>query len=93
VPDPPVGEAVKVAGWPLSTVDGGTETVRAVLTVTVAAGVVTVTGVEDRSVIWISNDQVPVIDRICVPDMGPGVQGNGLPKSLKVDAPGAFSSD
>jgi hypothetical protein len=51
VPDPPEGDAVRVGAWPLSMVAGGTETVRAGLTVTVAGGVVTVTGVCELSVI------------------------------------------
>ena len=82
IPDPPDGEAINVAVCPLSIVDGGTETVRAVLTVTVTAFEVTVTGVEELSVIWSSNDQVPVVDIVSTPDMGPGAQANGEPKSV-----------
>ena len=50
IPDPPDGEAVSVALWPLSIVDGGTETVSAVLTVTCMAEEITVTGVSELSV-------------------------------------------
>ena len=82
IPDPPDGEAVSVAVCPLSIVDGGTETVRTVLTVTVTAGAVIVTGVPELSVIWRSNDQMPVTDKLPVTDMGPGAHANGEPKSV-----------
>jgi hypothetical protein len=82
MPDPPDEEAIKVAVCPLSIVNEGTETARAVLTVTVTAFEATVTGVEELSVIWSSNDQMPVPDTVSIPDIGPGTHANGEPKSL-----------
>jgi hypothetical protein len=72
-------------------VDGGTETVRAVLTMTVTAD--EITGVPELSFTWSSNDQIPVIDRVPLSDLVPPAwQINEGPKSLKASAPGAFSS-
>jgi hypothetical protein len=84
VPDPPDGEAVNVAVCPLSIVTGETETDRAVLTVTVTAEDVTVTGIEELSFTTISNDQMPVVDRMPVETVGvpPALQANEEPKSL-----------
>ena len=93
IPDPPDGEAINVAVCPLSIVDGGTETVRAVLTVTVTAFEVTVTGVEELSVIWSSNDQVPVVDKIPLTILvPPASQKDEGPISLKLEALGAFAN-
>jgi hypothetical protein len=92
IPDPPDGEAVSVAVWPLSIVNVGTETVRTVLTGIVTTFEVTVTGVSELSVTSNSNDQMPVVNRVSVPDMGPRAHANEGPKSLKLEAPGAFAS-
>ena len=82
IPDPPDGEAVSVAVCPLSIVDGGTETVNAGLTVTCMEVEVTVTGVEELSVTSSSNDQMPVVDRVIIPDMGLGMHAKERLKSL-----------
>jgi hypothetical protein len=84
IPDPPDGEAVNVAVCPLSIVTGETRTDNAVLTVTVTAEDVTVTGVEELSFTIISNDQMPLVDRMPVETVGapPALQANEEPKSL-----------
>jgi hypothetical protein len=85
VPDPPDGEAVSVAVWPLSIVTGGTETVGVEdpLTVTVTAEV-TITGVEALSVTSSSKCHIPAVDKVPVDTLGVSLvlHANGELKSL-----------
>jgi len=85
LPDPPDGEAVSVAVWPLSIVDGRTKTVGVEdpLTVIVTTEV-TITGVVALSVTLSSKCHVPALDKMPVDTLGVSLalHRNGEPKSL-----------
>jgi len=85
----------RVEDCPRSRAVGVTEIMgaeRAALTLTLTRADVTVTGELELSVIWISNDQDPMFVMLPVGIETGEVQGEELPRVVKLLAPGAFWS-